>query len=193
MLFAASCGMLSVNMPDILIRIAVWGALIVLGLVGLYLFVALGLVACVGIFAGISNFFRELSVERRMRLAGRFLPWRQALERIKDSQGTLILESPTIGWAISRAWWTPDDVLAKAPAIPPDMTERHTETLSDHPYIAWCYQEYTHLDHGGAYLIAAYNGHRHAKRLTARFPGLTKVDLWSGAIGLSDLLGNTSR
>ncbi len=180
-------GILVVTMPDMLTKIAIWGALILGAFIGLYLLLALALLVCLGTFAGVSNLLRELGVQRKMRAAGRFLPWRMALERIEHSGGTLILESPTIGWAVTRAWWTPDDVLAQTPTPPPDKSERDHSVLSRHPFIEWCHDHYTDLDHGTGYLLATYNGHRCANRLMVRFPGLKNIGLWSGAVSLRDL------
>lgn len=172
-------------MSDTLITIAFWGIIIVGGLLTLYLLYALVLVLFLGGYAGVFNLFRELRVRRRMRLAGRSLPYRHAIERMARSPGTLILESPTIGWAVSRAWWTPDDVLAIAPTAPPDESERDLEKLQRNSFMNWCHAQYTDLDRGRAYLVAAYNGDRYTKRLAARFPEAKRVQLWSGVLGLS--------
>jgi len=170
-------------MTGTLVKIAFWGTLMVGGLIALYLLYGLVVVLLFGSYAGLFNLFGELRTRRRMRLAGRRLPWRQAAERMARSPGTLIVESPTLGWAVSRAWWTPDDVLARAPAAPPDESERDLEKLSRHSFINWCHALYTDLDRGQAYLVAAYNGHRYAERLTSRFPEVKMVHLWSGVLG----------
>ena len=173
-------------MPDSLITIAFLVAAIVAGLFVLYLLFVLGLLASLGTYAGISNLFSELRVKRRMRLSGRLLPWPAALKRIEESRGTLILESPTIGWAVYRSWWTPDDVLAQTPTPLPDASERDPQVLSLHPFIEWCHEHYTDLDGGTACLIAVYNGKRSANELAARFPELKRIDLWTGALALRD-------
>ena len=167
-------------------EILLWTVLILCGLVGAYLFLVLGVLCCAGIGSGVLNVVNELRVRRRMRVASRFLSWHTAIDRIGNARGTLILESPTAGWNVTRAWWTPDNVLALSPAPPPDASERDVLVLIRHPFIEWCHEHYTDLDRGTAYLVAVYNGHRSAKRLVARFPGITKIDLWSGALSMRD-------
>ncbi|UCE58320.1 MAG: hypothetical protein JSU63_12860 [Phycisphaerales bacterium] len=91
-------------MSEIAVKIGIWVLVILVALVGLYLAYVVLLFFCLGIYAGGVYRLSGLRVRRRMRLAGRFLTCTKALERIEDQQGTLILESPTLGWRIARVW-----------------------------------------------------------------------------------------
>src|SRR5260370_5088168 len=66
-----------------------------------------------GLYAVIHNFVSELLFRARMRQCGRFLRWRRLSVRIaEEGSGTLIIESPSLGWGFTHAWWTPEQVLA---------------------------------------------------------------------------------
>lgn len=163
-------------------------ALFIVGTCAIYVLGGLSIILLLGAYSGVANYVGEAILRRRMRLAGRFLPPQAALRRIGDGAGTLIIERPTVGWNITRAWWTSEDVLATAPAQPSDMDSSDVSVLCRDPFTNWCYQKYTHLDEGSALLVAVYNGERAADRLLQQLPGVKRVELKSGFVIQRDLL-----
>lgn len=75
-----------------------------------------------GLYAAVHIIVSELLFHARMRHCGRFLRWRRLGARIAEKGGgTLIIESPSLGWGFTHAWWTPEKVLAVSPyAVPTD-------------------------------------------------------------------------
>ncbi len=176
-------------MSDILLgilNVALWIFVIAIGLFGAYMALAFTLLVCLGIYAALGNIVHELYIRRKMRLAGRFIPWKKAIGLIENPPGTLIVESPTVGWNITRTWWTPDNVLAQAPVLPLDTPESEPMDLARHPFIEWCHKNYTDTETGSARLIAVYNGKRTAEKLAKRVPELERIDLWTAVLFLKE-------
>ena len=128
----------------------------------------------------VGSFVYRSKVRRRMRTAGRWLTWGEALQRIEHEPGTLIVESPTAAWNVTYLWWTPDDVLALAPADPPVWPPVEPAAWAAEPFTIWCHATYTHLVGGSAYLLAVFTGQRKMKRLRRRFANLREVPLLTG-------------
>ena len=162
--------------------------LIFFGAVVIYVVGALCVMLLLGAYAGVANYLSERLFQRRMRIAGRFMPEREVVERLAKSTGTLIVERSTIGWNITRAWWTPDDVVARAPAPPGGMDGDDVGSLCRDPFTHWAYETYTHPEHGGAMLVAAYSGERVVNRWVAARPSLRRVELMSGFVIQRDLI-----
>jgi len=156
--------------------------LVFVGAVIIYVVGALCVILLLGAYAGVANYLGERLFRRRMRIAGRFIPEREVVERLERSPGTLIVERPTIGWNITRAWWTPDDVVALAPAPPGRTDGDAVDALCRDPFTHWAYERYTHPETGKATLVAAYSGKRVVDRITAAHPSLRHVELMSGFV-----------
>ena len=62
---------------------------------------------------------------------GRYLNWKLRPRNFKS--GTLIVDSPTLGWNIKYCWWTPDDIYEKSPFKNPLIVSRESMDEPDHP------------------------------------------------------------
>jgi len=51
--------------------------------------------------------FDSLRLRRRLRAKHRVLSLDEAKERIKSKQGMVIVDDPSLGWNVSRVWWSP--------------------------------------------------------------------------------------
>jgi hypothetical protein len=131
----------------------------------------------------------EWMLRRRMRRAGRYLHRRALAGR----GGTLICDSPSFGWGVARLWWTPDDVLADAPA-PPEAREERSRALRGgdyqwHAFDRWVSERYVSPETGTAYLCGVWHaGRATAEKLRARYPGVAVVESWSGGAGAEELM-----
>lgn len=143
-------------------------------IVMVFIFLPLGLLSGVGLVC------TESCVWLRMRLRGRFLSGRVRRRRFADGHGTVIIESPMVGWNVTRAWWTDEDVLALAPAAPPTKDDLTAGTIWDHPFVRWAHERYTDIRAGRASLLRVWNGTRLQRRLSKRYPRLRFVEVWSG-------------
>ena len=96
----------------------------------------------------------------RIARVGRCLPPWQVRKRIAAEGGTLIVESPTLGWGTTRAWWTADNVLALSPHPQPTPEEYKSRLQTAHEpacfdWDRWCFANYTCPERGRAMLIPA--------------------------------------
>lgn len=51
--------------------------------------------------------FDSFRLRRSLRAKNRVLSLREAKARIKQKQGMIIVDAPTLGWNVSRVWWSP--------------------------------------------------------------------------------------
>jgi len=133
-----------------------------------------------GILSGVCLVWGELYVWLRMRFHGRFLSGRKRRDCFARGRGTVIIESPAVGWNVTRAWWTDEDVLALAPAPPPTNDNLRDGTIWGHPFVRWAHERYTDIQTGRAMLLAVWNGSRMQRRWSKRYPKLRFVKVWSG-------------
>jgi hypothetical protein len=128
----------------------------------------------------------ELRLKRQMRAGGRHLSSAQL--RRTTPAGTLILDSPTFSWAVSRLWYTPDDVLALAPVPYPSDDDRSEafDRYEWHSFDRWCYNHYLCPKSGCAHLIGVWHSRRLAERLGNRLE-LPVVYSFSGGQWLEQL------
>jgi hypothetical protein len=115
---------------------------------------------------------------------GRFLWPGAARLRVSAEGGTLIVESPTLGLGITRAWWTPDDVLARSPYSQPTPEDYKAHLKSANggqclDWDRWCFDNYTQLEQGRAMLIATRSGRSVETKLKKAFPHLAVVHTWT--------------
>lgn len=93
---------------------------------------------------------QEARFERRWRRRGRFLPWPEVEQRMREVPSTLILQ---IGMKRpSRVWWTDEDVLARSPLTPPRWDRGLAVVRGDTSFGTWCHFHYLSEDRGRAYL-----------------------------------------
>ena len=79
-------------------------ALVILVFVGLHLY-AYGWI-----------FFDGLKLRRLLRTQNRLLSLSEAKEKIKQKKGMIIVDAPTLGWNVSRVWWSPTNDFVLRPA-----------------------------------------------------------------------------
>ena len=103
------------------------------------------------------------------------------------TNGTLIVDSPTIGWGLLQCWWTPDNLRAITPHQIPDEDDRknHIQNEPENlemPFDKWVHDKYLHPDTGTAILLSARRGDRVATKWTKLNPELDVVNSWSGPL-----------
>ena len=130
------------------------------------------------------GYISELRVWLRMYRLGRFLRPRAARLRVSAEGGTLIVESPTLGWGTTRAWWTPDDILAQSPYSQPTLEDykSHLESAAEEKCLdwdRWCFDNYTRLEQGRALLIPARSGRSVEAKFKKAFPQVAVVHTWT--------------
>jgi hypothetical protein len=138
-----------------------------------------------GLYAVIHNFVSELLLRARMRQCGRFLRWRQLSARIAEEEsGTLIIESPSLGWGFTHAWWTPEKVLAVSPyAAPTDEEYRSAaEKMQCLDWDRWHWENYTDPDKGRGFLLRVWNGRSLEKWVRRTFPAVDVVHTWTALV-----------
>lgn len=154
--------------------------------------VILLIILMLGLYSGVALVFSEVLVWLSMWRKGRLLPRKQRDRQLVKSSGTIIIEHPTVGWNVTRAWWTSDDVQAESPVPPPDDSAVNDGTIWDHPYLTWAHGRYTDLQNGRACLLAVWNGKKHQQLLSKQYPHLKSVEIWSGAVGFAPMQAKPS-
>lgn len=135
-----------------------------------------------GLLSGICLVISEFRLSLKMRRRGRYLSRSERSRRFAGGRGTVIIESPTVGWRVTRAWWTEDDVLALAPCDPPGEDQLRNGAFWGNAFLQWAHAEYTNIEDGRAYLLAVWNGARLKRQFAKHYPSMRFVDLWSGAV-----------
>ena len=130
---------------------------------------------------------------QRLRRDGRYKNPTIQLDSL--SSGTLIVDSPTVGWNITQCWWTPDRVVDISPEPIPTEDDRnsHIRSKADQlelPFDRWVSKRYLDANAGMAILIGYRRGDVLA-RMISRRANLPVVKSWSGPIALnSNSTGN---
>jgi len=137
-----------------------------------------------GAYAGIHNFASELRFRARMRRRGRFLRWRELRDRIaNEGSGTLIIESPSLGWGFTHAWWTPERILDVSPHAPPTTEDyRSAVNLECFEWDRWQWENYTNPDDGRALLLRVWSGRSLEKWVRSTFPSVAVVQTWTALV-----------
>ena len=121
----------------------------------------------------------------QLRSQHRFKPRKS--KRPSVTTGTLIVDSPTIGWNTRHCWWSPDDILELAPHPIPTSTDRnsHIHETTDKLHLdfdEWCFEKYLSPDTGTAILLTTRNGIDYANRIREQNPKLKIIESWSGPV-----------
>lgn len=145
-------------------------------------------IVCFGAYAVAANYYFVLGIRRHMRRRGRYVPSSEICERIAAHGGTLIIESPSLGWTFTHAWWTPDDVVSISPfAIPADEEYKNAAaTMRCLDWDKWCWDNYTSPDEGRALLLRVWNGASVERRLRQRFADLSVVRTWTAFVHVGE-------
>lgn len=131
---------------------------------------------------------------RQLRRAGRYK--NAAIDGHYLNSGTLIVDSPTVGWTITQCWWTPDDVVAISPVpIPTDEDRKsHSSDKPEQlalPFDRWVAKRYLDANAGTATLLAVRRGEQIAAEVSGR-RNIPIVKSWSGPIAFGSDSGKTS-
>lgn len=152
----------------------------------MFLFLCLFVFLPAGLFAFLFNFTGELRFYLSMRNEGRTLSGRRLRQQLAAGKtGTLIIEYPTLGWGMNHAWWTPENIPARAPVEGPDSATYDDEFLDlmeqdqPHPWDAWCWQQFISTSQGKASLLRVWNGKKYQKWLTRHYPSIPIVETTS--------------
>jgi hypothetical protein len=138
-----------------------------------------------GVYAFFHILVCELLFRARMRQCGRFLHWRKLGARIaEEGSGTLIIESPSLGWGFTRAWWTPDKVQVVSPHTAPTDDEywRATEKMQCLDWDRWHWKNYTDPENGRGFLLRVWNGRSLEKWVRRTFPSVDVVHTWTALV-----------
>jgi hypothetical protein len=132
------------------------------------------------------NLIQELWFALKMGWKRRYVPWYMLSDL--EPGDRLIVESPTLGWRISRLWFVPSRLFSQCPLTPPKSDDEYKEfdNKSDpfpvHPFDEWVYERCLSPDSGAGVLIRAWNGHRLAKYFERRNPGIQIIQVWSAPV-----------
>jgi hypothetical protein len=149
------------------------------------LLLPLAILLALGLYAVIHNFVSEVWFRFRMAHCSRFLRRRQLSARIAaEGSGTLIVESPSLGWGFTHAWWTPEKVLAISPyAVPSDDDYRKAaEKMQCLDWDRWQWENYTAPDKGRAFLLRVWNGRSIERWIKQTFPDMSVVHTWTALV-----------
>jgi hypothetical protein len=77
--------------------------------IGLAAILIIGALAFIGVhlYAYGSIWVDSQHVRRCLAKQGRTLELREAQEKIRRKEGMIIVDAPTLGWNVSRVWWSP--------------------------------------------------------------------------------------
>lgn len=142
------------------------------------------IIGILGLCAATANYVGEWQVRFRMRRCGRYLSLSEAQSAIARSAGTLIIEQPSLGWNVTRAWWTPENLVAQSPFGLPchEDYKNAAKTMTALDWDRWCWRNYTSLDNGRAFFIRGWNGASIERALKKRFPDLKVVRTWTALV-----------
>ena len=145
----------------------------------------LAILLALGLYAVIHNLVSELCFRARMRQCGRFLRCRELSARIAaEGPGTLIVETPSLGWGFTHAWWTPEKVLASSPyPLPSDDEYRGAaEKMECLDWDRWNWENYTDPDKGRALLLRVWNGRSLERWIKRKSPAVSVVHTWTALV-----------
>lgn len=138
-----------------------------------------------GLYAVIHGFVSCILFRARMRQCGRFLRWRQLSARIAaEGPGTLIVESPSLGWSFTHAWWTPEKILDMSPYLVPTDDEYRSAAEQMHclDWDRWIWENYTAPDDGRGFLLRVWNGQSIEELVRRSFPLVDVVHTWTALV-----------
>ncbi len=125
---------------------------------------------------------------RSLKIAGRYKTQLYHAESIRT--GTLIIDSPALGWNVKHCWWTPLDLKSISPEPIPTANDRDSHLRGEHeelemPFDRWVYKNLLDIKSGTATLLCVRRGDLLAKRIQ-RMANIPVVESWSGPIRLRE-------
>lgn len=154
---------------------------VVLSLLGLPLFILLLpiiLPFCVLAYGDL--YLRAFNVSIRMWLQGRVVDKARFNELREYGAGTLIVDNPTLGWPLTRIWWTQESK-DQLPA-PEGRESKDFVKIGNDPAEIALFESFTNYENGRAILLATRFRASSAERMLARFSKCELVRTWSGAV-----------
>lgn len=145
----------------------------------------LAILLALTLHAVIHNFVSCMLFRAQMRQRGRFLRWRQLSARITaEGPGTLIIESPSLGWAFTHAWWTPEKILDISPYLVPTDDEYRSAAgqMRCLDWDRWHWENYTAPDKGRGFLLRVWNGQSLEELVRRNFPSVDVVHTWTALV-----------
>jgi hypothetical protein len=137
-------------------------------------------------FVRLLHYWRTQQLLAAMRRAGRFLPRAEFEEHLAVSEGTVLIEYPTVGWRGLWVWWTSDDVVALARAAGFHPEHATNQGLATGEMEAWCRDRYLDRERGRALLVPIYavggGFQTYGGTLRERAPELSVVKVRSAAL-----------
>ena len=118
----------------------------------------------------------ERELRESMKSKGRFIDWSELRAKLEAGEGTLLKETGQKG--PYRAWWTPDDVLAKGTL--PATKEEFIGIISGkqtHLFNTKCFRDYLDPDAGKAMLTTIRPGQMRSGRLVGNYPNAKIAEL----------------
>jgi len=139
----------------------------------------------VGLYSYASLIIDAISLKIKMARAHRAVSTKILDHRIASgmSSGTFICESYTLGWPVARVWWTPD-AIAISENEPIRLTGDEMIEVAAKQHQRWINDTYVDLKAGKALLFLAWAGKNIQTSLNRRFPSISFVSFWSGAVGM---------
>lgn len=136
-----------------------------------------------GAYAVAANYNVERRLRSKMRRGNRYLSYSDVRRRISE-RGSLIIESPSLGWNVTRAWWTPDDLLSESAVASPNDEQRRqsAKEMRSLDWDEWCWRRYTSPETGKALLLRVWNGESLGRKLKSVFSELQVVRTWTALV-----------
>ena len=119
-------------------------------------------------------FVGELWTFALMRRRARTLSWLRCRALVAEKgSGTFIIETPTIGWGIVRAWWTPEKVMALVPypvSSEEDWNITFDKTWQSPDWDRWIWENYIDPEKGRACQLRVWRGRSLEEWINQTFP-----------------------
>jgi hypothetical protein len=153
-------------------------AIVVAALIGSVILIFYGLIVW-----GYGSIWIGCLVERkRLASRGRVLTLEEAKRRINGGDGTIVIDHPSLGWGVARAWWAP---LGVALARPNTWPEEDLCPAEDH----FNFDRLIHTDTGEASLIRPFIfSDRVEQFLFKHFGKIDHVFIFSGGMAFDRTL-----
>jgi len=159
-----------------------WGDFLLLGLIGLLITLIFGpILLMVGFATEVIFIPGEWCFKRRMSLLGRYISRQKLRCHAAEASGTIIVDHPSFGWALSRVWWTSEDVVSQANASKLSADEPLPEfnDFKCRDFDAWVWDRYLNPQTGRALLIEVWHGRRKVESILHHCAHLKLIESFS--------------
>lgn len=104
---------------------------------------------------------------RKLKKDGRCIARGSLSALLRDPQGRIFIENPTMGWNVFYVWWIPADGTAEAPLQLADNDES-IEAWARDPFRNWCL-EHVSGPNGKGLLAEIRHGYSQGKKLEEKY------------------------